>query len=348
MYADAQSIRGVRIPDNAIIVHSDELALVKRYGLYRLLARLGRQRRHLPFPPWTDRDRKRVTHADDPKSVLKMFGGKINYPPASLVLEDKSAVLQLLRDDGAELVKQLAQVPADMPFVITTRPAHTAHAWFVWTPGQTEPEAITGPNPSSASITGGFLAFVIGSDRPDQITQMEDGFVLMMSAQRWARCSQALAEGQPFEMQPSTAGELAFALRWIEQTVRSPVDGKLRHAERGWHRYTPDSGQRAPGSGEIMLLSSDRELEAAIAVSALSSYIKQIYSCVEDLAPRSIARTTLTLHIELAPGAAPVVQLAATPTLAIAAAVCEVVAALAPPVNGPLVFEVATKIGNDA
>lgn len=204
VYADAQPFPGVDIPDGAlamILLDREELALVKQFGLYRLLARLGRQHRRFPFPPWTDRDRKRATHAEDSKSMLGMFGARAVFQAASIVLEGEQVSLQLKRSDGEALAKLLAQVPSNVPFAISTRPARGADAWLVWWPGQSEPEATTGPTPSSRpTITGGFLGCLIDTGQPDQIIQLEDGFSLMLSAASWARCLRALAGGTSFAL----------------------------------------------------------------------------------------------------------------------------------------------------
>lgn len=217
VYADAQPITGLPIPDNAltaILLGRDELELVKQFGAYRLLARLGRQQRHFPFPPWTDRDRKRAVHNEDGKSMLNMFGARITFQTASIVLEDEQVVLQLQRSSGAQLAKLLTQVPAQVPFAILARAAPRADAWLVWSPGQTEPEATTGPNPSRSSITGGFLGCLLDTGQADQVIQLEDGFTLMLSADAWALCLRAIASGGPFALRSSSGSKLGFALRW--------------------------------------------------------------------------------------------------------------------------------------
>lgn len=97
------------------------------------------------------------------------------------------------------------------------------------------------------------------------------------------------------------------------------------------------------------MLSSEREVAAAIEAEALADYIAKLYEAIGQVAPSALQSSSLTVHIELAPETPPVVELALTPALAIRDALHDGLRSVAAPhVRGPVAFELTIKLGSDA
>jgi hypothetical protein len=352
VYADAQPLEGVELPDGAltaILIDEDELAVVKRCGAYRVLGRLGRQHNRFPFPPWSDRDRKTVARGrGEAKSVLHQIGTRADLADVSLVMDEQRIHMQIPRPAGKDVAAVLDEVPPNMAFVVFSQPAGNAHGRLVWFPGQTNAFAITGPVPWARMITGGFLAVaVFDGELAEQAIGVEDGFSLVLRTATWAALKRAIASGGAFTLPAAKPGGLAFELAWIEQDYQNPIDGKVLHAPGGWQTYKP-VGAAANTRSEIVLMTSERELAAAIEVSVLAGYVKQLGDCLERAVPAARAKTTATLQVELASGRGPVLQLRFDPG-APASELCDELAGLpAPAVRGPVAFQLVTRLGNDA
>lgn len=352
IYTEAQPLDGVRIPDDAlaaILIDGEELDVVKRCGAYRVLARLGQQHSLFPFPPWTDRDRDSVARGhDETRSVLHEIGSWVMLADVSLVLDQQRLCLQIPRPSGPEVAAQLEQFPPDVAFSIILQPAYNAHAWLLWLPGQTETAAITGPNPSASPLAGGFLAIVPSVDVAEQVLLIEDGFSLVLRADTWATCKRAIASGAPFTLPAAEPGGLSFELAWIDEDYRNPIDGTTIHAPGGWHLHMPAGGITNDRS-QIRLLTGEREMAAAITVPALTGYLNQIVECVERVAPSSIAKTTATLQVELAPDREPTLQFHFEPSAPLETQLRDALTSLtAPAVRGPIAFQVVLRLGSDA
>jgi hypothetical protein len=355
VYADAQPLEGVELPDDAltaILIDEDELAVVKRCGAYRVLGRLGKQHTRFPFPPWSDRDRETVARGRrEAESALHKIGVVVNLADVSLVMDEQRIRMQILRSAGkgvaAMLDEALGNAPPDTAFVMFSQPASNAHGRLVWFPGQTHAFAITGPEPSPRTISGNFLVVtVFDGELAEQAIGVEDGFFLVLRTATWAALKRAIASGDAFAL-PAKPGDLAFELTWIEHDYKNPFDGTVLHASGGWQTYE-GRGAAENTRSKVVLMGSNRDLNAAIEASVLADYVKRLGDCLERAVPATRAKTTATLQVELARDRGPVVQLRFDPGAPASELRDELAGVAAPAVRGPIAFQLITQLGYDA
>ena len=75
-----------------------------------------------------------------------------------------------------------------------TAPDPRADGWLVWSPGQTEPTAITPPGSRGERLTCGFL-MLVGEQATDELRLHEDGVAAMLRAPTWHAIREAMRTG---------------------------------------------------------------------------------------------------------------------------------------------------------
>jgi len=213
LYADARPISGVRLPEralSAIAVDEREIAAALDYGVYRVLTRIGLQLRLYPFPTWTDLERpSAVTPREFESGLSKM--PRVRAPKVSFIMQDD--VLRVsLPGDATELLRDLRALPGNMPFALLTRPASSANAILVWSPGQEEVSGISPDGSDGSRRSGSTLVVVPGGKHADEIRGFEDGYSLTFCHDSWGQLAAALAVERPFSL--TTASGIRFEIAW--------------------------------------------------------------------------------------------------------------------------------------
>lgn len=192
-------------------------------------------------------------------------------------MEHDTLVVTCRRGASEQTRNALDRIPAGSGFALLTSPSESADGRLVWKPGQAGPAAITPPGSAGRYLTGTMLLVAVGMPE-DDVRVHEDGFALLATEDTWQAARRALVEETALELPASASG---LGLR-------------IEHVEPGGH--VPAGGVRGPE--EIVLLSSELEIERAIPTARLSAYIEALIEALSPLA-------TVELRIELAPDAAP-------------------------------------------
>ncbi|HEU4403784.1 MAG TPA: hypothetical protein VFS43_00595 [Polyangiaceae bacterium] len=310
VYAPAAPLAGLPVKPGsltAISLFGSELDVARRYGPLRVLSRLGKATSFFPFPPWAERSRQPVAGALE--SVLDRVGGMV-LPDASVTVEGDVATLRLRPPCAAPLAQGVPTMPEDRPIALFPGLGAEAPACLVWSPGQSEPEAISLPGGDGTRFGACFVAFV--AEQPaDETRLFEDGVIVMLTDRSWYELRAALAAGRPYRLERG-AGRLAFVVEWPQGDDQGPFAERLE-APAGWRVYRPEGlrAERAEGPvGEmqIIVFASDAELKAAVDAATLGEYVKSLRAGVRDVAgrlPEGSPGSDLVVEVKLAPDAPP-------------------------------------------
>lgn len=350
IYLPAAEFTGVTMPARtlaAVPITSQELAVYHRTGPGRVAGRLTKQGRLYPYSTWCDRKRQTLFNDKDVAAIsqdLLAQAAMANAFSVSVMASKGQCSLYLPEKAGTQLAASLNQAPKNVAIMLSTGVDPRANAHLVWTaPGNDRIDAV-GPDGSDGTrISGSFLEIVPGVDR-NECRQVEDGYMLMLTKNEWARFKQALSEHKEFALE-TTTGQPAkkrdkkaltneikqFALFWDRTPVptdgsayKNPVDGKTYDAPGGWHVYRPEEPRaRAGKNGEdgkiivdgIVLLTDEKTVAKSISAESLAGFIKRI----EDAARTTMRTGTrprdyeMLIQTELTPGNQANYQIAVRP-----------------------------------
>ena len=213
LYADARPISGVRLPERAlaaVVVDAQEVRAAIEYGTYRVLTRLGLQLQLFPFPTWSELERPSSVTPRESESRLTALP-RVRAPGVSFTMQGDLLRVSL-PGDVSELLRGLRALPRNVPFALLTRPALSANAILVWSPGQTEVTGISPAGSDGGRRSGSCLVVAPGGQHADEIRAFEDGYSVSFSHERWGSLSAALAVQRPFAM--TTPSGVRFEIEW--------------------------------------------------------------------------------------------------------------------------------------
>lgn len=242
LYIAAEALPSVPVPNGAIaavLITDGEMQMLKAFGPLRLAARLGKERRHYPCPPWSERNRAGLdTESVFQKSHLKqmpcVFAGDISVTQIgqNILLRAKPSAQQWL----AQTLEQLP-LPAALAFL--TGLDEQADGCLVWEPGQNAPCAITPPTGRGARLGACFVTFI-----PEQADEkgaiVEDGVGLLLSNEHWQQLRNGFIQSTDVEF--ALNPDQTLRLEWLKPgpTLRDPFSGDTY----GGKLYTPQGGVR--------------------------------------------------------------------------------------------------------
>ncbi len=201
LYTDARAMDGVRLPEQALAavsVDAREIRAALEYGVYRVLTRIGLQLRLFPFPTWTDLERPCAVTADETESRLTQMQ-RVRAPGVSFLLQGDLLRVSL-PSDTTGLLRSLRAVTPGAPFALLTRPAPSANAILVWTPGQEGMSGISPEGSDGSRRSGSCLVVVPGGKHADDVRTFEDGCSASFSTDSWGLLSASLAVERPFAL----------------------------------------------------------------------------------------------------------------------------------------------------
>ncbi len=373
LYTPPQRLEGVTTSGpylTAIVVTAGEVDAAATFGFVRIMALLGQEHRFFPTTPWLDRRRPEIAGPQALSSSLlakmrrvRLKSGSVRQEaapggkPATLG-QGATVVLRLEPEAKEELAQILAQVPPEEPVAFLVNPDPEADACMTWRPGQRAPVAIAAPGAVGARLAGNFIAFVPASGVDSGAQGIEDGFSVLLAKESWEKVRAALVRGEPITI-PGAGDEMGFAVSWIGETYRNPVDGQEYVAPGGWRAYGSSSTASAVAADPnapvqpagITLLQDQDEMAARIAVEDLGSYVQRVHDLLRNELGGGArgAEYDILVQIEIVPLREARPSLAARPPAA-APSELESVAthlkALQPPeVHGePVRFQMAFKV----
>jgi hypothetical protein len=184
-----------------VFLTEGELAMATNCGPRRVLNRLGKAARYYPTPYWSAPARESVYSVQDSQTSLLSKFPRIAVSAGSATLCGSAMHLQLPQAFAPILADRIEgrTVSAIMP----GREPGVAAA-LVWTPGQTEPEAIFADGSKPAAFAAAFVALIPNDAQQDDVRFMEDGYVVMLSQESAEALTRALRAGQKFEVRGGT------------------------------------------------------------------------------------------------------------------------------------------------
>jgi hypothetical protein len=211
-YVEGEHLPGYPAPEGEylqmILLHQQETAVWLEHGAARILALLGQQARHFPFPIWCEQGRKplalkkviaesRLNHVATLR-IPDTYGSLNNHYDLRLKLPDKGrhlldeALRECLREDTALAVL----LPLD--------PTATAH--MTYNPGNSGPTGIAPGQPGDTRVSGAFLLLIPLPEGESKIGLAEDGFVVALSPTETTRLQDTLQTDRPFLLHDPESG----------------------------------------------------------------------------------------------------------------------------------------------
>ena len=363
-YARGTPIRGVPGAEAALVavlLHAEELELVQRGLMTRVLGRLASRARIFPYPPcWEVRAQPVLRAADQAASLLEQVPratvGDLRVtellgPPAG---ERLSTILVSLPGDAAAAMETIWS-DASLPAVaLLAKLAPDADGQATWEPGSTERTGNGIGTAPPRRLGYGFVMFVGTEEPAPDLRYIEDGIGLLLPGTSLERLRAALRAGEDVALPVGEDGRLAIEFRRDAQG--DPFTGGQLRATGGWERFRPDAPRPQVGPvkiEQIVLLVSEQELRERVEAAALASFIASVEQILEQLAEQHPvdAAMELAIGLQLAPGRPPKVQLAfrGADEAALLGPLLAELEALAPaPVRGEVSFRIDAAVAPEA
>jgi hypothetical protein len=199
-FMDAEAIPEIPLPDAAmagVFLTESELAMASACSTRRVLNRLGRAARYFPAPYWSDASRGSVYALDDSRVSLLAKFEHATVADAFATLRGDVMDLSIPQTFATTLASRTA---SRLVSAILPARERGVTAALVWSPGQTEPEAIFADGPRPTAFAATFVAFVPNDAEQDDIRFMEDGYVVLLSQGSADQLVAKLRAGTPLEL----------------------------------------------------------------------------------------------------------------------------------------------------
>lgn len=280
-YETAWPMDGVDLPPDclhAIVLVGPEMDAVKKYGVLRVLARLGEANRFFPTTVWIDPARAPVAGVE--KSILDGVASA-HFAGVSAIREGNVVRVRLQRQT-VEALQKSGLPPPEAALAFFAELGPTADACLVWTPGQQQASAIAAPGSTGARVAGCFALFV-PQQAQDSAQAFEDGYVAMLTDASWARVRASLTSGAPF-----SNGSLAIEI----QEPRAPAANVPAVSEMKMH-----------------LREAQADIEARLGMDELVAYANAVERTVQAAFAGQQGRgSVLEIEVVLAAGLPPRVR----------------------------------------
>ncbi len=241
---NAVPLKGVNYPDkllSAYLTTAEELDAIRTHGTYRFLSLLGRLTGQVPYPVWSERNRRSLFTAEEMKqSLLSQL--PLCPAPGIHVRRHRNQILIHAVDEKAldQLDRNLKTMPADRAFVMITDPDPAAKSRLVWKPGMTVETMAVDPR-TDAMHTGGFFAVVPTRTGQQGAHICEDGFAVKLRAATWDKVRKALVCRDSLTVQPEGAAmPLVVGLSSEPEAVRRAGGHFFQDVAALYSRIKPD------------------------------------------------------------------------------------------------------------
>ncbi len=215
LYVDPQPLPGLPLPHSRmtmLLLSEDELRIARHFGAGRVLARMGHNAGHFPFPGWNDLDRAPAFHAESELETVLAACPRLIVRRAHIALEhNRRLILDLPRHAQREIAEAAERWhPEDETMALIGMPHPGADAWLVWAPGQEAPQATCAKEPCER-FGGGFALFSL--EQAPRLEVLEDGFCCAAPLESIAAVRDALLGDADAEV--SLDPSCSVCIQWI-------------------------------------------------------------------------------------------------------------------------------------
>ena len=306
-YIHPEPLPGVEIPLSSLAViplMGAEAQLARDFGLARVMARLAAHYRFYPCPVWWERGRTAIAAVlgDDTSLLAQM--PRVHIRGVSARMEGSTVRLSVHPAAREGLQRTLAAAPRDVAFALMIEPDVEADGMFVWRPGEDALSAATPEGSRGERLSLAFVGFAVGVDDVGGRV-MEDGAMLMLTAEAWQALCAALDAGEPFTV-PPTVGNVGLQLHWMADRYVSSVDGRAYGVGAGWRTYHPSSATPSSSRPRVLdriaLLTSEEHMAGRVTAEALSAYMDGLEREFVQQCGAGPERVEIFIRVELRPG----------------------------------------------
>lgn len=306
-YVEPQGFLGVEIGAvpllAAIILKGDEAQIAWELGLTRVATLMGLKYRYYPCPIWSDLRREPIAslHAMEKSHLWEIT----RVPARASYYEERNHIfLSVLPSGRASLQGFLNELPPTKPLALRTQPDPRANACLVWPSGHDQPVAITPAGSDGSRKTGGFLAFIPEQDT-NEIHTVEDGFFLYLTNSAWQKIREALLSGTDVFVPAGSVDDASITIVWTKPAAYTSLIGGEKYTADRWTTYKsettlPPKERIAVSSSRVVLLTSERDLQARTSAGDLAGYVNVIEKTVDTFFTHPERRINRELTIRLA------------------------------------------------
>jgi len=253
---------------------------------------------------WWERRRTAIAAVlgDDTSLLAQM--PRVHIRGVSARMEGSTVRLSVHPAAREGLQRTLAAAPRDVAFALMIEPDVEADGMFVWRPGEDALSAATPEGSRGERLSLAFVGFAVGVDDVGGRV-MEDGALLMLTAEAWQALCAALDAGEPFTV-PPTVGNVGLQLHWMADRYVSSVDGRAYGVGAGWRTYHPSSATPSPSRPRVLdriaLLTSEEHMAGRVTAEALSAYMDGLEREFVRQCGAGPERVEIFIRVELRPG----------------------------------------------
>ena len=158
---------------------------------------MGKAARYFPTPYWSDPSRQSVHAMQDAGTSLLAKFERTTVANAFATLRENAMDLCI---PGSFATILASRTEDRVPSAILPGREPGISAALVWTPGQSEPEAIFAMGPPPTAVAATFVALIPNDAAEDDIRFMEDGYVVLLSTESAQRLVIDLRAAAPVEL----------------------------------------------------------------------------------------------------------------------------------------------------
>ncbi|MBT9583538.1 DUF3480 domain-containing protein [bacterium] len=348
LFIDSVGLKGVPKASACLAlvpITKNEIAVADMAGPSRLVGGLANQARYYPCPVWIDRKRKSAFSDADLRVMKEDLLLKIPsfWSQASVRVVEGRCTLSVYPAEAINLAERLEKARKSGLRVALTVDKR-ADAFLVWTSDH-KPSAVTPPGSHGRRMSGQYLCVVPGQ-KSEECRLLDDGYTMLTSDAFYNQLIQALKKGQARTWKLAGSPINSFALESKLSDYQNPTERVTMRAD--WVTYEPDRRRKSSGPvdmKEIVLLTDETEISAAVSVGKLADYTKNLESVclvkLKQLHPK--AATEAAVLCDLAPKRAPRYRIAlkndVTGANAVIQSLYQALAKVkAPAVTGPVRF----------
>ena len=250
-----------------ILVHREEYAYIRQYGLTRFLSRLGKFCSSFPYPTWNTQARPSLftTEFSENSILATSANGSLDH---SCVHQLGSVVQLQLHKSDAEVALTCLKADPDGT-ILNTAFSPRCSASLFWQESQEQPGAYAAPTSGTRMIGGSFLE--IRQSQRSNTAIVEDGFSIQLSAIQYRELIEALDQGNACEFE--LTGSQRFVIDFIDVSARPRA--RSYQASATWQQLgnTDSPARIVDADAEVVAEPVIAEDEASIATVLMDDFV---------------------------------------------------------------------------